>query len=157
MPIFCRGISEEEKNFILSNFQYENGTLYRNGSKCGHTDKDGYLVVKAKGRAFKAHRIIWLLTKGEFPTSEIDHIDRNKQNNSIENLRLSNRREQNRNKDIPVNKDTGVAGVHIDKATKGLRKRYTFRYMGKTYRSYTLEEALEVKHELLSHENSTGT
>lgn len=55
--------------------------------------KDGYLQVQlyknGKGRTFRIHQIVWLCLKGEIPTElEINHIDENKTNNSIENLEL---------------------------------------------------------------------
>lgn len=44
--------------------------------------------VWADGRAQYEHRVVWLLTHGEFPTGPLDHIDGNVANNSPENLRL---------------------------------------------------------------------
>ena len=136
------------ESYILQHFQYhEDGTITRDDRKnsTGSLDKDGYLILKVKKRQFKAHRIAWFLNYGKFPECEIDHINRNKLDNRIENLRESNRTQQNRNKDIPVNVDTGVRGVYVDKATKGLKKKYTFRYKGKTHRFYTVGEAVKAK------------
>ncbi len=44
---------------------------------------------------YKAHRIAWYLHYGEWPEGMIDHVNRNKNDNRIENLRLvSNRYNQ---------------------------------------------------------------
>ncbi len=56
--------------------------------------------------------------------------------------------EQNRNRhNETINKDTHVVGIYEDK-TNGLKKKYTFHMMGKTYRSYTVEDALRAKEEM---------
>lgn len=143
--------SDYFKQYILEHFKYNNdGTISRNDRKNsnGSYDKDGYLIIKVKGKQFKAHKIVWLLKNGEFPKSEIDHINRIRDDNRIENLRESNRKEQNNNTTRYPNKDTGVIGIHYDKSTKGLKKRYTFKHGKKTYRFYTLEEAISKKNEL---------
>ena len=78
------------EEYIKEHFQYDNqtGLLSRNDRKggLGSVDKDGYLIIKVKGKQFKYHRVVWLLCYGQFPKKELDHIDRNKLNNRIENL-----------------------------------------------------------------------
>lgn len=136
------------EDYILEHFKYHNdGTITRNDRKNsnGSVDKYGYLILKIKGRQFKAHRIVWLLNNGSFPCTELDHINRNKLDNRIENLRESNRTQQNRNKEFQVNPSTGVRGVYADNSTKGLKKKYTFKHNGATYRFYTLSEAVEAR------------
>ena len=134
------------KEYILEHFKYENGTLIRDDRKnsVGSYDKDGYLIVKVKGKQFKAHRIVWLLNYGELPNGEIDHINRNKTDNRIENLRIATRKIQNQNKDFKPNKNTNVVGIYIDN-TRGLKKKYSFKHNGKSFRFYTLEEAIKNK------------
>lgn len=74
------------ETYIKKHFKYDNGTLIRDDRKNsnGSLDKDGYLIIKVKGKQFKAHRIVWLLHYGKFPLYEIDHINRNKLDNRIE-------------------------------------------------------------------------
>lgn len=141
---------QELKQYILDNFSYVEGKLNRTDRKggLGSLDKDGYLIIKVKGVQFKAHHIVWLLCNGDFPKSEIDHINRNRTDNRIENLRESNRTEQCRNHGRLPNKDTGVVGIYLDNTTKGLKKKYTFHLLGKSYRFYTLEEAIKEKERL---------
>lgn len=139
---------EETKIYIKQHFRYNpDGTLDRDDYKnCkGHLDKDGYLIIKVKQRAFKAHRVVWLLNNGDFPHAELDHINRVRTDNRIENLRESSRKEQAANTTKRPNKDTGEVGIYLDKSTKGLKKVYTFRHEGKTYRYRTLDEAKEAR------------
>lgn len=143
-------MDEEIKSYILQHFHYQNGIITRDDRKnsCGSLDKDGYLIIKIKGRQFKAHRIAWLLCHGDFPKCELDHKNRNRLDNRIENLRESNRKEQIANTTRKPNPDTGVVGVYLDKATKGLKKRFTTSFNGKTYRFYTLEDAINFRKEV---------
>lgn len=144
-------IQRELKDYILEHFSYKDGVIYRDDRKNsnGSLDKCGYLIYKIKGVQIKAHRLVWFLNYREFPSQQIDHINRIKTDNRIENLRLADAFVQNRNKDFKPNKDTGVVGIYLDKSTKGLLARYTFRHKNKTYRFRTLENAIKTKKELL--------
>lgn len=135
---------EELKNYILKHFTYDKGVVTRDDRRnsLGSLDKDGYLIIKVKGEQFKAHRIAWLLCYGDFPKCELDHINRNRVDNRIENLRESSRAEQAKNSYHAKNPLTGVVGVYIDNCTNGLKKKYTTRYKQKTYRFYNLDEAV---------------
>lgn len=57
------------------------------GKKAGTLDAHGYINLSIKRKRYKAHRVAWLLTYGTWPNGEIDHIDGDKLNNRIENLR----------------------------------------------------------------------
>lgn len=137
------------KNYILNHFSYdpETGEIKRNDRKnsCGSFDKDGYLILKIKSHQYKAHRIAWMLYYGEYPLFELDHINHIRDDNRIENLREVTRSTNNRNNTKKINPDTGVVGVYVDKKTKGLKKKYTTRYLGKTYRFYSLESAVSFR------------
>ena len=48
---------------------------------------DGYLRTSINRKPFKVHRLAWLYIYGELPTYTIDHINRIRDDNRIENLR----------------------------------------------------------------------
>lgn len=50
---------------------------------------DGYIAIKVGGTVHYAHRLAWLYVYGEWPPQSVDHIDCNRANNAISNLRLA--------------------------------------------------------------------
>ncbi len=60
------------------------------GTVAGTTDKKGYIVVKIDGRRYFAARLAWIIYYGKDidPDKVIDHIDRQRSNNKITNLRM---------------------------------------------------------------------
>ena len=136
-------------DYIKSHFRYNpnTGVIIRNDRNggCGSLDSKGYLILKIKGRQFKSHRIAWFLYYGEMPDMEIDHINRNKTDNRICNLRVSDRGDNNRNRHQMKNKDTGYIGIHRCKHYKTISYNFEVRYRGKLYKFYTLEEAVKFR------------
>ena len=139
---------EEVIEYIRKYFIYcPDGTFIRTDRRnsTGSLDKDGYLIIKIKKRQYKAHRLVYAYFNGKFPAHEIDHINRIRTDNRIENLRDVKRDINVHNVGKYVNKDTGTIGVYLDKSTRGLKKRYAFNHKGKSYRFYTLEDAIEAR------------
>ena len=137
---------DELKIYLEKYFVYnQDGTLSRldrKGSNGSH-DRDGYLIVKIKGKQYKAHRLVYLMHNGYLP-DEVDHINRIRDDNRIENLRHSNRCINHENTFRGPNPDTGVVGIYKSKLD-GLLAVYCFRYNGKNYRFRTLDEAIKAK------------
>lgn len=121
------------------------GSITRTDRKnsLGSYDKDGYLIFKVKKNQIKSHRLAWFLYYGEFPCGEIDHINRIKTDNSKANLRIATRKE-NVNNSYHKPTETGFYGVYIDR-TNGLKKKYACKAYGKTFRFYSLNDAINFK------------
>lgn len=82
------------------------------GTVMGRTDTYGYKQLSIAGKAYLAHRAAWLYIYGEWPSDEIDHIDGNRSNNSIFNLRIVPRKGNNQNiRRSRITNKTGVLGV----------------------------------------------
>jgi hypothetical protein len=58
----------------------------KQGQIAGTKNKDGYIVIRHK-KLYYAHRLAWLYMYNIFPDSIIDHINRDKSDNRIVNLR----------------------------------------------------------------------
>jgi len=86
--------------------------------KAGAMDAYGYISIKFMNKFYKAHRLAWLYVHGEMPKGEIDHVNRIKNDNSIENLRVATRKENNENKLANKNNLSGLKGVSFDLKNK---------------------------------------
>ena len=83
----------------------------------------GYRKIKIKNVRYYAHRLVWLYYYGEWPDKSIDHIDGNKLNNRIENLRVVTHQENHKNRQRASNNTSGVTGVGVHTQTKKWRSR----------------------------------
>jgi hypothetical protein len=74
-------------------------------------DRNGYRSVALFYKRMLAHRVAWCLVHGEWPASELDHVNHDKLDNRIENLRLATRRENLVHRGKPVTNTSGRKGV----------------------------------------------
>jgi hypothetical protein len=73
---------------------------------------NGYMQVKYKQRKYMVHRIIWCYVHGDWPNQMIDHIDGDRSNNKIANLRdVSNAKNQYNRHSLNKNNSTGHMGI----------------------------------------------
>ena len=70
----------------------------RAGDAAGSVNSQGYLVVKLGRDQIRAHRLAWFLTHGEWPGGEIDHINGDRLDNRISNLRVVDRAANSQNR-----------------------------------------------------------
>ncbi len=87
------------------------------GKPAGAIGGRGYVNVKLNGKTYTAHRLIYLLQHGHVPDM-IDHIDRDKTNNRIENLRPASVSQNVCNREAPANSTSGIKGVRFHKRDK---------------------------------------
>jgi hypothetical protein len=98
-------------------FCYREGKLFNRvqrhykalvGEEAGGLKKTGYREIKINGKFYLSHRLIYMYHKGEITDGlHIDHIDRDKLNNNIENLRLVTHQENHFNR--------GAKGYYFNK------------------------------------------
>jgi hypothetical protein len=80
----------------------------------GTPSSSGYLVVSMSGRRFAAHRVAWKLFYGDDPAGDIDHINRDKLDNRISNLRIATDQQNAANRLHHKNNRSGFKGVRYE-------------------------------------------
>ena len=72
---------------------------------------NGYTEIEINNKKYKAHRLAWLYVNGEIPKKLIDHIDGNRSNNKISNLREATHQTNSENYKMPRTNKSGVKNV----------------------------------------------
>lgn len=91
------------------------------GTIAGSANDQGYVQIVFDGVSSKAHRLVWLYLYGEFPKRIIDHVDGDKGNNRIENLRECSYSENQANRGLNRNNTSGYKGVSFCKVRRKWR------------------------------------
>lgn len=84
------------------------------------TYSNGYYFVRLDGDSYCAHRIVWEILKGKIPEGMfIDHINRERSLNTIDNLRLTTKQHNAQNRNLSSSNHTGMQGVNLRANSKG--------------------------------------
>lgn len=105
---------------------YDAGFLYWKKSNCnkikvgqmaGGKSKSGYRRIHIFGKRYYEHHLVWMYHNGDLPKVQIDHINKIKDDNRIENLRLcpNNHSDNHQNMPIQSNNTSGYTGITFDK------------------------------------------
>jgi HNH endonuclease/AP2 domain len=130
---------------------YRNGTIWRLGKGGGKgikkgewglvnlkTDNEGYIRCRINGKLYSLHRIISMVYLGldiDDLTEEIDHINRIRNDNRVENLRIGNKTQNQWNR--------GEKGCSFDKASGKWRARISENKVRHHLGYYETEEEAE--------------
>lgn len=144
-------------------FYYKDGKVFRKksprpgiakNSEAGHINSNGYLVVGVDDCIVRVHRLVWAIHHNEWPNKFIDHINRNKIDNRIENLRLATKSQNMQNTDLRKDNKSGVKGVFfrkdINKFAPYIQINGKMKYLG-CYNSIEEAKAKRLEAEKLYH------
>jgi hypothetical protein len=99
------------------------------GGEAGTRAHHGYRAVTVDGKKHYVHRIVWEMAHGPIPAACcIDHIDGDRSNNALSNLRVVTLSLNQRNKKTQRNSPLGIAGVYFRKGSYEVR--VTQRHVG---------------------------
>jgi len=109
-------------------FEYREGELYwkikpakriSKGSLASRPMHTGYKRVRYDNKPYYAHRVIYEMFFGPIPKNmEIDHIDRDRSNNNIDNLRIATKSQNKANRALTSRNSSGYKGVYWSKQKK---------------------------------------
>lgn len=140
----------------------------REGSVAGRVSNRGYYDIVINKKYYGVARVIWMLHNGFIDSSEqIDHLDRNKLNNCIENLRVVNIRTNSQNRGMNSRNKSGITGVtfyftksgikmwsaHWTHNGKSCKKDFSTRKYGE---QLAFDLAVKTRCEMIAYLNSTG-
>jgi len=117
---------------LITNFKYDSTTGHitriksagnvKAGSLCNTLSSKGYVRIFFNGSRYLAHRLAWLFTYGYWPENQVDHINGNKTDNRISNLRCVNTSTNCTNQRAArINNKLGIQGVHLIKSSGRFR------------------------------------
>jgi hypothetical protein len=144
-------------DYINSKLRYDPKTgllfwkIYKSGkylnTPAGTLFKSGYIMIKHKNCFLRAHRIAWLLTTSKWPLKDIDHINGNRSDNRLTNLREASKSQNAQNSKIRKDSRSGITGVYIHKGIKNnWRVRITINSKTKNLGYFNvLEKAKKVR------------
>ena len=90
------------------------------GGNAGYANSNSYMVVGLLGQKYRLHRLAWLLTHGQWPVGTIDHINCDKTDNRLCNLRNVSQAVNMQNQREPTAANTsGYLGVYWSVRRKG--------------------------------------
>lgn len=109
------------QNLLQELFDYSNGSLVRKKTGkavvCSPTKGQRYLRISINGKPTSLHRMIFLHQNGYLPEC-IDHIDGNKENNNINNLREVTQQQNCLNSKHRVASKSPYKNVYLQAPTK---------------------------------------
>jgi hypothetical protein len=93
------------------------GRGIKKGALAGSNAPEGYRQVRVGFKTYRAHRLAWFMTHGEWPDGEIDHINGVRSDNRLANLRVVDRSQnmQNQRASHRDNLSCGLLGVTWNK------------------------------------------
>jgi hypothetical protein len=140
--------SQEYLNSIL---EYKDGELFwkidkgaaKVGKQTSYINNKGYKIIRIDKVDYLQHRLIWKMLKEHDPIGHIDHINHDKLDNKIENLRDVSRSENQRNRALNKNNTSGQNNIYKQKDK--YRVRFKHNKISKYFNN--LEDAVSFRDE----------
>lgn len=110
----------------------------------------GYITISVLNRKRMAHRLVWIYMYGKYPPECIDHINGDRADNRLVNLREATYQENNRNMGIKPRNKCGYKGVYFNKSLNKFIAQCTIKSGVKYLGCYKTAEEASVVYEAFS-------
>lgn len=131
--------TEDSCSFLKWKISPSEKANVKENDDAGWLTSHNYWSVQLLGKSFRVHRVIYEMHFGEIPEGySIDHLNGNRQENKISNLRLVTHKENNRNQQMYKNNKTGFTGVTFweDSSGRGGYRATVYLETGKKKTKY---------------------
>ena len=128
-------ITQEELKLIVF-YDEQNGIFIKNKTNkiMGSIDiSTGYIRIQIKKVRYAAHRLAWLYMYGYMPKEQVDHINGNRSDNRICNLREANASQNSLNRKTLESTISNIKNVNLHKETGKWRVRCTINKIRKDF------------------------
>lgn len=99
----------------LLEYDPETGKFYHRRREAGCVTST-YIKISIDNVPYPAHRLAWLYVYGEWPPDFVDHINLDKRDNKLSNLRLADKSQNCANRTVQKNSSSGLKGAFKHKA-----------------------------------------
>ncbi len=139
-------IYDEQRGSLLWKVKQSNRVLA--GSTAGSVDQDGYVIIKIKGKRYRRSRLVWILFNDVISDKklEVDHKNRIRYDDRIDNLRLVSKKLNQENRKVNCNNLSGIKGVYFNKQNKKWVAKITHNSIHYHLGSFnTMQEAINAR------------
>ncbi len=143
---YLRSVLHYDQETGIFTWKVRTSNSVKVGDAAGCPNGAGYLQITVQSRLYLAHRLAWLHTHGEWPKEQLDHINRNRSDNRIANLREVTHKQNLQNAGKYSNNTSGYPGVSWNKRISKWRARikHNYKYIHLGYFT-TIEEAIAAR------------
>jgi hypothetical protein len=125
---YLRSVLHYEPETGILTWKVRTARRVKVGDVAGSQDGGGYLRIKVLSRDYLAHRLAWLYVYGSWPKDQLDHVNRNRSDNRISNLREVTNKQNQQNKSKRSDNTSGHPGVYWRKRAPKWVAQITHNY-----------------------------
>ena len=111
MTLLKETLSYDQETGLFTRLKRTSNCIKENEVACRLNSFNNYRQVSFLGKTYQAHRLAWFYIYGVWPSGQIDHINRNKSDNRLKNLRDCSISENKQNSNVYKCNQTGFKGV----------------------------------------------